>query len=341
MNTAIIESIVENNTFELHYGLVNEELKHISDVNSGLECHCTCPHCGNKLIAKKGNIRTHHFAHYESMDCNHGAETAIHLLAKEIIAEHKVIQLPAIYCCETLNDDNQHPHFAAEFIPSKLVQLFNVQVETKMVGYQPDLTAQKENNEWLDIEIKVTHEVDEDKSASQIERQREMLEIDLSKLPRTANRAEIAEAVLYHAPRHFIYSFQADESKFQAESTLNSTIEYVNELIETARNNVFNNDNETSSVILLGYKFGNGYSAKNNSNFSISKLFYAVPTQSHSTRNFSITDSGGFEVKEVMGSGLIIPTLKKLTFPIKVDLRFEAECGVGRQNKLVVSDIIL
>lgn len=339
MNMAMNETTIDNNTCELHYGLANTQLRHISEVESGLDCNCSCPHCGSQLIAKKGNIRTHHFAHYESLDCEHGAETAIHLLAKEIIAERKIIQVPAIYNHEISNDDNQHTHSSSEFVPSKLIQLTDVQVETKMIGYQPDLTAQQENEEWLDIEIKVTHEVDFDKSVAQAERQREMLEIDLSKLSRTASRQEITEAVLYHAPRNYIYSFKKDELKFKAESDLTSTINYVNGLITPAEVNPFNNDDSTA-MIILGYKFGNGYSSKYNSNFNVNTLLYAVPAQSHSTRNFSITNSGGFEVKEAKVSETVIPTLTQLTFPIKAHIRYEVDKVTGSQNRMIVTEIL-
>lgn len=339
MNMVMNETTVENQTSELHYGSVDNQLKHISEVDSGLDCNCACPHCGSQLIAKKGHIRTHHFAHYESVDCEHGAETAIHQLAKEIIAERKIIQLPAIYNNEVLNDSNQHLHSSSEFTPSTLMQLANVQVESKMIGYQPDLTAEQENGEWLDIEIKVPHEVDFDKSAAQVERQREMLEIDLSPLSRTASRQEITEAVLYYAPRNYIYSFKKDEQKLKVESDLTSTINYVNALITPAEVNPFNNDDSTA-ITILGYKFGNGYSSKYNSNFNVNILLYAVPAQSHNTRNFSITNSGGFEVKEAKVSEAVIPALTQMTFPLKAHIRYEVDKVSGSQNRMIVTEVL-
>ncbi|WP_413699274.1 hypothetical protein ACLKMH_17490 [Psychromonas sp. KJ10-10] len=229
-------------------------------------------------------------------------------------------------------------HSSSEFVPSKLIQLSDVQVETKMIGYKPDLTAQQENEEWLDIEIKVTHKVGFDKSVAQAERQREMLEIDLSKLSRTASREEVTEAVLYYAPRHYIYSFKKDELKFKAESDLTSTIKYVNDLITPPKVNPFNND-DSKAMIILGYKFGNGYSSKYNSNFNVNTLLYAVPTQSHSTRNFSITNSGGFEVKETKVSETVIPALAKMTFPLKAHVRYEVDRVSGSQNRMIVTEI--
>ena len=71
---------------KLLYGLNEEkELKHVSEVNRGLDCRCFCPACNALLIAKKGRRNRHHFAHYEKDPCQYAGETALHLAAKEIL----------------------------------------------------------------------------------------------------------------------------------------------------------------------------------------------------------------------------------------------------------------
>jgi hypothetical protein len=70
---------------------------HVESVTNGLDCGCSCPHCGGQLIAKKGNVRVHYFVHYNAIDCENGAETAIHLMAKKIIVDRKSVDLPATY----------------------------------------------------------------------------------------------------------------------------------------------------------------------------------------------------------------------------------------------------
>lgn len=70
------------------------KIRHINDVQKGLECNCICPECHNLLIARKGKERTHHFAHASSSSginelCSLG-ETIIHILGKEVIREAAV-----------------------------------------------------------------------------------------------------------------------------------------------------------------------------------------------------------------------------------------------------------
>ncbi len=47
---------------KLPFGIKNGKFIHISEVNSG-RTEVLCPYCQNKLMAKKGRIKRHHFAH--------------------------------------------------------------------------------------------------------------------------------------------------------------------------------------------------------------------------------------------------------------------------------------
>ena len=53
----------------LRYGVdANNTLVAIEDTRSG-KTNLGCPYCGNKLIAKKGRVKQHHFAH-DGETCN-------------------------------------------------------------------------------------------------------------------------------------------------------------------------------------------------------------------------------------------------------------------------------
>ena len=71
---------------QITYGLHSGDLVHITEVERGLACGCICPCCENQLIARKGPIVAHHFAH-AGENCEGGAETALHLAAKEILSQ--------------------------------------------------------------------------------------------------------------------------------------------------------------------------------------------------------------------------------------------------------------
>ena len=70
---------------EVPYGDKKGRLLTVAEVDSGLACDCVCPACKGLLVARKGRVRRHHFAHFEADPCAYGKETAVHLMAKEIL----------------------------------------------------------------------------------------------------------------------------------------------------------------------------------------------------------------------------------------------------------------
>lgn len=57
-------------------------------------------------MAKKGRKRMAHFAHIQGADCNHGYEEAVHLLAKEVFRETKILCPPQFVLKRVYNRDN-------------------------------------------------------------------------------------------------------------------------------------------------------------------------------------------------------------------------------------------
>ena len=70
------------------------KLVSIADVPSGLECECTCVACGEALVAKKGEIKQHHFAHTSGIECDGYIEALLHIWAREILGETKSLMFP-------------------------------------------------------------------------------------------------------------------------------------------------------------------------------------------------------------------------------------------------------
>jgi len=57
-------------------------------------CYCPDENCRSPLIARKGRIRTHHFAHKTDSSSCYGLETALHLKAKEVIQKLDYFEVP-------------------------------------------------------------------------------------------------------------------------------------------------------------------------------------------------------------------------------------------------------
>ncbi|MCW5199768.1 hypothetical protein VU05_03540 [Desulfobulbus sp. F1] len=75
----------------LLYALHGDQLLHISQVAAGLSCNCVCPQCLSSLVARKGKVRQHHFAHFSSVPCQYYVETSLHLTAKAILSSKRII----------------------------------------------------------------------------------------------------------------------------------------------------------------------------------------------------------------------------------------------------------
>ena len=81
---------------KLPFGLKDDIVVHISQVQRGLACGCVCVCCNKPLVARKGPVLVHHFAHSVGAECPKAIETALHLEAKRILADRREIRLPPV-----------------------------------------------------------------------------------------------------------------------------------------------------------------------------------------------------------------------------------------------------
>ena len=171
-------------SIKIEHALKNGDLVHISEVNSGLKCECTCVCCDSKLVARKGDKMSHHFAHHKSEDCNGAYETILHILAKEILKESKSIVAPEIFFC----------FFYIRF-KEMVIKYDFVELEKRLGDIKPDIVVYKDNKPLL-IEIYVTHKVDDIKKAKIKELGLSALEIDLSDIDRYISKEELKDIIL-------------------------------------------------------------------------------------------------------------------------------------------------
>lgn len=134
---------------KLSFGLRDGQLVDIATVDSGLACNCVCPSCGQQLVAKKGDVKEHHFAHHDSEECSGAVETALHIYAKNILQRNKRIVLPRVYW------DNSDKLI----YPATEITFDNVALEKRISNIIPDIVVTVKGKPLL-IEVAVTHFID-------------------------------------------------------------------------------------------------------------------------------------------------------------------------------------
>ena len=146
----------------LSYGLKEGRLLHVSEVQRGLACGCACPACGDRLVARKGPVREHHFAHAANHDCR-----------TEIVLPNVMIPFP--FGTRTIAEE-------------KRFQLTSVALERRLSDIVPDVIARVRDRPLL-IEVRVTHGIEPRKLAR-------IRSIDLSAAPRDLPRKDLEELVV-------------------------------------------------------------------------------------------------------------------------------------------------
>ena len=176
---------------QLQYGILGDKLVSIEDIpkeNYGLRCGCVCPGCGGALVARlKGENRRKHFGHRSGSACDiaYAQQTALHMIAKEIIEQEKVFAFPNYSI--SLADIQWHDSFHAlyslpqtlEYRKAYTAKCTSVILEKKVSDFVPDIVVDIHGRTCL-IEIAVTHFVDEVKQQKINEPGLPVVEVDLS-----------------------------------------------------------------------------------------------------------------------------------------------------------------
>lgn len=150
---------------------------HISELapatHRGLACRCTCSQCGDRLVAKLGDQRQHHFAHEGVQACKGGDESALHRFAKEVFQSEGRFKVPKAKAPKGEESVTISP---ALYVPYREAVL-----ERGLGGIIPDITLVRDGKPPLLVEILVTHEVDRLKADKLEAIGLPCVEIDLSK----------------------------------------------------------------------------------------------------------------------------------------------------------------
>lgn len=171
------------------------------EVERGLSCGCVCPSCHSPLIANHPTKKRNYFSHHRNPECPGGYETAVHLMAKQIIEQAGGITIPGREIVVSVPlIEKQRLRGTVVFEP-RWCELSGIESEQTVEKWRPDLRARLKNDAPLHIEIAVTHFVEPDKA----EGLDNVMEIDLSTLdPDIARDPEaLSRAVLQEAPRRW------------------------------------------------------------------------------------------------------------------------------------------
>lgn len=172
------------------------QLVAVAEVVSGLACGLVCPLCTRRLVAKKGPVVRHHFAHEaDDLICVGARETLLHKLAKQIIAEAKGIWLPPLVA--------QWGTDTSTIEPATWLDLDHVALEIWKGGIRPDIIGKSAALDELAIEVQVTHACGPEKLEAIERKQLATIEIDLS---RSFVEDQIHEVVLRDAPRRWLFN---------------------------------------------------------------------------------------------------------------------------------------
>ena len=185
----------------------NKKLVDIKDVERGLACQCTCFECGETVIARKGEIKEHHFAHASNKEsCTINPESVLHKYAKDVILESMGLMLPALP-----NSDNE----AAWWTFEKVLPEFSLGL------IRPDLVGYFDVEPIL-IEIAVTHFIDAEKLKRIEVFKLKCIEIDLSPLLKSdiaIPSIEAKQQILENLDnRRWVYPFPTEQISKQQES---------------------------------------------------------------------------------------------------------------------------
>lgn len=180
---------------KLIYALKDGNIVSIDEVQSGKECGCVCPACGDELIARKGQKRMHHFAHRSNEDCEYGYESSLHLAAKDILSRSEKMVIPHVYV-----EFPQSGKPKELLYPKKKIPVDRVELEKRFDDIIPDIVVYS-GDKYFFIEIYVTHPIDDEKLKKLKEKNISTIEIDLSKIKRDISVEELSDILLKTSPQ--------------------------------------------------------------------------------------------------------------------------------------------
>lgn len=171
-------------SLQVPFGLKDGRLFEPLQVENGLLCACVCPGCLTPLIARHspaGKVRPH-FAHASGAACSGGLESALHLAAKQLIADRQTLYFPELVASIS-GPGLCTPRIQRSAVvrAGVLAELQEVWLEEKVGAIRPDLIANTSGQDIL-VEIANTSFVTPEKLAHIRRQGIATMEVDVSDL---------------------------------------------------------------------------------------------------------------------------------------------------------------
>ncbi|BBH12957.1 competence protein CoiA family protein [Chromobacterium haemolyticum] len=101
------------------FGLKQGRIVDISEVERGLACECVCTACGGPLIARKGEVNVHHFAHHGVPPCSEALANSISSAVDQLLREGLPFSVP-IHDSLAFGKSQRTP--VKRFIPDNIIR---------------------------------------------------------------------------------------------------------------------------------------------------------------------------------------------------------------------------
>lgn len=207
----------------------------LSENERGLACQCVCIECGGKLVAKMGQFKVAHFAHFEEVNSQRCEESALHRLGKMVLMELKQFNLPNFPYEDEVKTDSLgvvHKLDQSMIREANYLEILSVQEEKTIGSIRSDVYAKGHYagiEMELNIEVKVTHKVDEKKYNSLVHYGINTVECDIAHLLKRPNvsfedvrealQEEGRQTLIYLTPnfKHSLISHAVEELEYRVE----------------------------------------------------------------------------------------------------------------------------
>ncbi|WP_431025636.1 competence protein CoiA family protein [Halomonas sp. H5] len=219
---------------KIPYGFRDDRLLHVSELNEaerGKRCGCVCPECHSPLSAKMGKVMRHHFAHAASdRPCSGGAETGIHLAAKQLIADRLQIPVPPLHARLEGRDNRGYIVTATHriFHGCDRQSVDGAKLEHSLGNVRPDLIVSLAKVEIL-VEVAVTHHIEDEKLKRLDAIGLRCIEIDLADIPRDVTPDELEKHVFTMARANWVVNPKREAVAKALEPKLQQLIEQSNQ----------------------------------------------------------------------------------------------------------------